>query len=144
MASPKKLAKVDLLTGSLDAICEWYCNLLEAHVEFRSDFDEFLTGYGDSGGENSGGAPVMWAGGDFDYDGAVDADDFQLFFRGLVNQGRPSYTPQLYEALSAFVAAQGISADLAAVPEPTVAGVAAIAAIAVASSRVRRRRRFDR
>lgn len=43
MASPKKLAHVVFRTGRLDAMCDWYCTVLEAHVAFRNDFVAFLT-----------------------------------------------------------------------------------------------------
>jgi catechol-2,3-dioxygenase len=43
MASPKKLAHVVFRTGSLAAMREWYCTVLEARVAFSNDFVAFIT-----------------------------------------------------------------------------------------------------
>ncbi len=43
MASPKKLAHVVFRTGHLQAMCDWYCTVLEARVAYANDFVAFIT-----------------------------------------------------------------------------------------------------
>jgi hypothetical protein len=103
------------------------------------DFGDFLLGYGGDGGGGDG-VPATWASGDFDYSGSLDTADFDLFLRGLISQGRPIYTPQLYDALSTFVSANGLDTDLGAVPEPASLVLLAAAANGLLLRRQRGRR----
>jgi hypothetical protein len=80
------------------------------------DFDDFLHGYEQ--------AVAEWVEGDFNYSGMADAEDFGLLVRGLAGQGR-GVSGELFNALSDFVRAEGLSVDLTAVPEP--AGLAVVA-----------------
>jgi hypothetical protein len=85
------------------------------------DFDRFLRGY-------HGDSAAAWVTGDFDYSGAVGAEDFNLYLRGLVNQERPNVTGELFAALSEFVRDEGLNVNLSAVPEPSTLGLIMLAA----------------
>jgi len=43
MSAPNKLAHVVWRTGQIDAMVDWYCTVLEAHVGFRNKFIAFAT-----------------------------------------------------------------------------------------------------
>lgn len=43
MTSPAKLAHIVLKTGQLQPMIDWYCNVLDGHIAFATDFIAFMT-----------------------------------------------------------------------------------------------------
>jgi hypothetical protein len=106
----------------------WYGDANLTGTLDGADFEWFLSGY-------NGAADAEWLNGDFDYSGAIDAVDFELLVHGLAKQGR-GVSGELFDALSSFVATEGLNVNLTAVPEPSF-GVAGVVALMT----TRRRRR---
>jgi hypothetical protein len=90
-----------------------------------ADFDRFLVGYRAGSGD-----AATWLTGDFDYSGAVNADDFELFLRGLIHQPAPQIPGALFDAISDFARSESLHVDLTAIPEPPALGLFAVALIA--------------
>ena len=103
---------------------------LSGSVEMN-DLESFFAGY------DGLAATPKWSDGDFDLSGVVDRADFERLFDGLC--GQRWISPQAYDALEHFVAAEGISVNLTAIPEP--ASIAVLWVTAASATLVRRRRR---
>jgi hypothetical protein len=123
------------LLDDADAVLVKYTYYGDANLSGLIELDDlqrFLAGYDDAT------TTATWAGGDFDLSGSVDRADFDRLFAGL--QGQRYATAALYAALEDFVASEGISVDLTAIPEPSSLALIAMAGGAVVQRRTRRER----
>ncbi len=105
---------------------------LDGKVDLGNDFTLFLQGYLKAGS--------TWELGDYNYDGTVNAADFGMFVDGYKLQGGALGTLDEVIAGSPALSAAQKASLLAAVPEPSVVGIAGIAMV---GALLRRRRKIQ-